>query len=588
LPVLWALLAGAATAASNGSSHDTTALDPGNPASGRVEIDVTDILGNDLASRVVFRPQGAETAKPFVVEAPQGRANHVLAAGAYEAYIHVYESGVPILVDVQRIIVEEGRTAYVPLNLAEGRLDDKSLWECDHDFDLAINIAEIRAGTDPTDPSSVPGHRQLRFESRALDKEPGWRRGELHAKSMHGGGKEPVGKLIKRAEKAGLDFLAITDRNTMAACEDPDFQSDNVVLIPAMEWGSDAMGVALIYAPGTYPPPPDTPAVAQAVAIRVQAQGGFFAVGHPCFPNAPWQWAVGEPNAVEVWCRDWVKVPPITRDVLRKDLFARRDGKVVNPIAVAASTTEAVSANSQAVIFWDRHLAMGSRVGIIAGSMSASRRVPLGEPITYVYTAEKSLRAILDGLRWGRTFISAGPDGPEIAFEADVLNDGRTDVIMGGVIPLHVETRFIIAVKGAKGKKLQVMCNGRPVVSKVIESDSFVNQFSDEPRSYSVYYARVVVPTQGSPAEGVFTPLEVLAMTSPIYAQQMIVTDKDPEQIWISLQDEENLRDTGGRVTGTGRELALPGYEGLWVRPDIDAEPWDPSWGQEITPQRLR
>ena len=98
-------------------------------------------------------------------------------------------------------------------------------------------------------------------------------------------------------------------------------------------------------------------------------------------------------------------MPPITVDSLNEEMRAqvRVAGDELRyqfPIAYAANTP-GLSANGQAAVFWDVQMLRGMRTAAIAGSNSASPKVPLGQPITYVYAREKSLDGILDGLRRG-------------------------------------------------------------------------------------------------------------------------------------------------------------------------------------------
>jgi len=176
----------------------------------------------------------------------------------------------------------------------------------------------------------------------------------------------------------------------------------------------------------------------------------------------------------------------------------------------------------------------------IGGSNSASPKVPLGQPITYVYARDKSAPAIIEGLRMGRTVISSGKNGPMLYMNADSLNDGKIDVGIGGVVPLGVDIMFHVSVKGAAGKKLQVLENGRPIRTVPIVKDSIGIRFLRHPTLYSVYRARVI----GSPREGAagFGDFDVYAMTSPIYAQD--ITQEllwrnpklDVDRTWIEIQ----------------------------------------------------
>lgn len=505
------------------------AAPPANTANGEIQVDLTDVLGHDLPGRVNLHCAGKE---PIVLEIPQGHLKTNVPPADYKAYIYVYVLGVPVLVDVKNAKVQSGATEFILVNLLEGS-GQRPLFDFDQDCDFALDRVEVAEGTNPADASSIPGKPALPFEDRVLAKEKKWYRGELHCHSSYGGGKESVAELVARAEKMGLDFLAITDRNTLAASQDAGFKSKSVVLIPAMEWGSDERGVALLYGLRTFPEFVDSIPQAQALVDLVQAQGGFFAVAHPCFPGKPWQWGLSYVNGVEVWCRDWASVPPLSLDQLSEDLGERRDGKLVHSVAYAAASAvvrgepNQLSANGQACIFYDAELVRGLKAAAIGGSGSASPSVPLASPVTYVYATEKSVRGILDGLRRGRTYVSAGLKGPRIQFSADILSDKKMDVGVGGTVPLDVPTTFEAAVDGAEGKEIQILLNGRPLISKKIESNGFVIQFEDTPATYAVYRARVV----GKPQEVRFGNLEVFAMTSPIYAQEVEVNDPKIKEI---------------------------------------------------------
>jgi hypothetical protein len=277
-----------------------------------------------------------------------------------------------------------------------------------------------------------------------LLNKPGWYKGELCSFSKYSIGSENVSELIKRAEKDGLDFLAITDINTLKSIEDPEYHSDKIVLIPAMKWGNEEKGYALVYCPRTPLDTPTTIPEAQAECIRVQAQGGIFAIAHPCFPVGFWQWGLNYVNAIQVWCREWRAVPPLTLDKLHDWIKEKKDGRFVYSLAAAVneSNIASVSANSQASRFWDYEIARGAMTCGIAGSHSSSPSVPLGKPITYVRAENKSLAAILDGIRLGRTFVSSGTGGVKLAFIADTLADNKIDVGIGGVVPLDLDIRF--------------------------------------------------------------------------------------------------------------------------------------------------
>lgn len=491
---------------------------------GHIEINVTDVLGNDIPACVELQGKGLST--PFRIEVPKGHVQAAAPVGNFRAYVSIYWLKVPVMVEVKDLSIETGKTAYLLTNVLEGAAGDRGPLAFDQDNDFVIDRVEKACGTDPHDAASIPGRATVPVDDRVLEKKEGWYVGELHTRSTYGGGKETPEQLVRRAERMGLDFLAITDRNTMAACSAPGFHSDSVVLIPALEWGSDQRGVALLYGPRTFPEFVDDIPRAQALVDLVQAQGGFFAIASPCFPTAPWQWGLGFVNGVETWCRGWRSVPPLTLDKLGEDLKERKEGRLVHSIAFAAATT-GVSANAQAAIFYDAELVRGLKAAVIGGSASASPNVPMGSPATFVYAMEKSVKGILDGMRQGRTYVSAGSKGPRLRFVADVLKDGTFDTSLGGIVPLHVPTMFEATVSGVKSGELQVLLNGYPFVSKKIEGDPFSLRFDHTPENYSVYRVRVVTPAKK--ADG-FGPFEMLAVSSPIYGQDVKVKDPKFEQ----------------------------------------------------------
>ena len=554
---------------------------------GTLRVDVTNIQGHFLPSKVVLVPNDG-SGKTLTVQAPGGETEARVPSGRYRVFVSVYDWDIPIVVSIRDIDINAGEQEFLIESIAEASSPKRRLRDFDQDRDLVLDRVENDLGTDPADPASYPGAVPIPFEDAILSDKAAWYRGDLHVRSVHGGGKESVAALVKRAEKTGLDFIAITDRNTMEACKDPDFKSSKVLLIPAMEWGDDENGVALIYGPRTMPELTEDMIDAQGVVYRVQGQGGVFAIAHPCFPTAPWQRGLSYVNAIEVWCRSWSDVPPLALQNLAKELaFRDKDGKLLYAIAIAAATPH-LSANGQAALFWDVEMNRGLKAAPIAGSLSSSPDVPMGSPITYVYAEKKSVSAVLDGLRRGRTYLSSGLKGPRVTFQADVLANGTIDVNVSGIIPVGADTCFYVNVIGAKGKKAQLLENGRPAVTKIIESDNFMMRSICRPNMRTVYRVRVVdAPARRGPAA--FTDLEVLAMTAAIYAEDMIFLKEgtDPLDVWIRLRNESlpplfvdpTRRSPDGRPIVHIDKTAPQPYEGEFQPPPGDpVRTIEPQW----------
>ena len=509
---------------------------------GTIEFDITDVVGRPLHAKVKLVAESGAT--PIVFELDEGIGTTTVASGNYTSYVYTYENGIPYLIDFRKLSVANNQTTYLPVSLLEGSAGARPLSDFDADYDLAIDTVELKAGTDPRDAASIPGLSAYTWPSPVLKDQAGWYSGELQVHSNYGRGSQSVSQLVRIAERMGLDFLAITDRNTLDAPLDPDFKSRSVVLIPAMEWGDESRGVALVYAPRTFPQETDSVPEAQAISIRVQAQGGIFAIAYPCFPTSPWQWGLRYVNAIQGWCRDWRGVPPMSlQQITDESILERRNGKLIHSLANAAATPGR-SANGQSTLFWDLELKRGLKAGIIAGSNSSSPVVPMASPVTYVYALEKSLRGILDGIRRGRTIVAKDLNAPRLYFTADVLNNGKVEIMLGGSVPLRQPTRFIVDVEGGKGTRLEVLMNGLPIRSMRIKSDQLTYSFVMTPDTYSVLRVRILGESTGPG----FDILEMLTMTSAIYAQEIVVLDEDGNELtWVEIEndyaDPEALRE---------------------------------------------
>jgi hypothetical protein len=506
--------------------HDAT--------SARCFVSVKNILDQPLPARIRLLPTGGGEIASFEITSGEGEIS--APAGSYTAAVYAYDAGVPILVHVQPVVLSPQTRAEVKTTVLEGSGGNRSLSAFDGDLDLALDRVEIEAGTDPANARSAPAETVIEWPSPVLEKKGAWYRGELHAYSAYGPGSEKVGELVRRAESERLDFLAIADPNTLAAAQDPGFKSNKVVLIPAMEWRHPQLGSALLYAPSSLVSAEVSWPEAQALAMKLEAQGGIFAVAHPTQPGHVWQWGLKRFNAIEAWFGAWRSTPPIEVGNLAEE-WSRRNNKneFLHPIAYAAATNF-LSANGQATVFYDVETTHGVHAALIGGSGSTGKKQPLGRPMTYVWAKEKSLNAILDGLRRGRTFVNAGPDAPFIEFTADIMADGSTDVGPGGMIPINVKSRFRVGVDGAKGARLEILFNGYPMQSFVIEWDRFLYSLDDKPGATGAYRVRIIT----APKEKGYGVSEVLAMTSPIYAQSYFIDESKgmAKDGWIDVKSD--------------------------------------------------
>lgn len=208
-----------------------------------------------------------------------------------------------------------------------------------------------------------------------------WLRGDLHMHSVHSDGEYALGEVFKLCEAAGLDFISVTDHNTI---------SQNLVPAPA---------TALIRIPGveltTYRGHSNLLGVAAPIndfRVRSQAeleqrlhyarqQGARIVLNHPFDPGCGWEWDwTIDYDWFEVWNGPWRSI------------------------------------NQQALDWWHAQLVSGRRLVAVAGSDThrPHQYVKHGYPCSWVYSASPTADAILDAIDQGHLVLSYAPDGPRI------------------------------------------------------------------------------------------------------------------------------------------------------------------------------
>ena len=126
--------------------EEVEAAGPPLPA-GALEIDITNVLGQHLDARVDLL--GLAGAPEQTLEVAGGRLETRVPQGAYRAYVHVYDYGVPVLVETRDLEVGAEKPAYLLVNLLEGASGALTVRDFDFDGDLAIDRVELDSGTNP-------------------------------------------------------------------------------------------------------------------------------------------------------------------------------------------------------------------------------------------------------------------------------------------------------------------------------------------------------------------------------------------------------------------------------------------------------
>jgi hypothetical protein len=238
----------------------------------------------------------------------------------------------------------------------------------------------------------------------------GWYRGDLHAHTLHSDAAWNVPDLLAWAREQKLDFVTLSDHNTVAGLAQIDAaRADDLLTMGGMEfttfWGHAlALGVREWIDWRTNPAVGGARTMPQ-IAAEVEARGGLFIIAHPKAVGDPYctgcQWVFpdmmpGPARVVEVWNSD-----------------LRGDSRNAMGLKLAYDWFNA-----------------GYRMALTAGT---DNHGPRGTVPHYgynsVYAEELSETEILRAIRAGHSYISAGPTlglsamlGEQQAMMGDVLD----------------------------------------------------------------------------------------------------------------------------------------------------------------------
>ncbi len=294
---------------------------------------------------------------------------------------------------------------------------------------------------------------------------PRWFRGDLQSHTFHSDASGTPEDLAAAARARGLDFVAVTDHNTVSqAPYMRALSGSDTLLIPSIEvttyyghanvWGTDRWLDFRCH----------TDEDMARVIAEVHRRGLLFSINHPKTNGPRWSYSPNLPiDCVEVWQAPWMV----------RNWESRR--------------------------FWMQLLAQGRRVVAVGGS---DRHQPpfdgtfgmyeLGTPTTWVYAKELTTEAILAGVRAGHVFISEDVEGPQLTMTAEA--DGQRG-IMGDKLQCRKAERVSVhcRVTGGAGKVLWLLTRSGLHESAVIPTDTF-EHVTEVPAEAGFVRAEVVYP----------------------------------------------------------------------------------------------
>ena len=202
-----------------------------------------------------------------------------------------------------------------------------------------------------------------------------WLAGDLHAHTVHSDGAMTVPELACFAISRGLDFIAVTDHNTVShhAGLPSAARRYGITLLPGQEV-TTAYGHAGVLGDTGWI---DFRCNPDDWLAATEHGGGLMSVNHPIAGPSSWLRQMSRrPPLVEVWHWSWLDLSWTTPLAW---------WQAWDPAAIPVGGSD-----------WHRH-----------GSDA-----PPGTPTTWVESAGSEPDAILDGLRAGRVAVSAERDGP--------------------------------------------------------------------------------------------------------------------------------------------------------------------------------
>ena len=353
-------------------------------------------------------------------------------------------------------------------------------------------------------------------------------------------GNLPVGDQIGEAEVTGLDFTPLTDHRTYDQQWDPQWTSSRLLLIPGEEANGSPHAIVLgavdTVVDGANPPGSAAFRHVQQSIWDAHAQDAIWSVAHP--DDGEYTPAAG-PND-------------------------NASAQGMNTVELYNPSMDPDAQVDYAENRWNR----GFRFGATAASDCHFRELwgiaGPGMPTTWVFAAERSVRAILDALRAGHTTISNSPTGPFATLEADVDGDGVFEA-MGGdevIVPdRRLPHRASLRVRAQRASGITVLVYASPGRSAGPVA-TFTPASDDE--TFSVPLAlpgdqswfRVELRSPGS-LPGIDSdptlPDQLRAATSPVFVSVREPAEPQPE---IPLPRPAAGRDGASLLIGESGEFA--------------------------------
>jgi len=324
-------------------------------------------------------------------------------------------------------------------------------------------------------------------------------KGDLHIHSLHSDGKETIYEIAEKALAKGLDFIAITDHNTISHVEETRDLSRvlGIPIYPGIEV-TTYYGHINTYGVSWVDFRRRSVEDFKALLDQLRGLGQIAIANHPfdfnesCIGcNFKYKEILSAFDAIEVWNG---LLPP--------------------------------EWNAHSVRLWQDYLDRGHRIPIVGGSdYHGPGKSELGSPTTWVYTDTPTFEGVIKAIKAGRAFVSSTPNGPHISLRAYLTGSSHSYTI-GDTIRTSKSSSITVYLKAELLPDSFDMCS--EPIARVITSEGVIeaieirgggleNRISIEPlRGHK--YVRVEIGCYSDPFS--LEPASVkayLAITNPIY-----------------------------------------------------------------------
>lgn len=286
----------------------------------------------------------------------------------------------------------------------------------------------------------------------------GWYRGDLHGHTLHSDGSWDVRDFVRYARDYRLDFVTLTDHNTVSPLAEHDSYSANDLLtmggieLTTYHGHALALGVRDWLEWRTTLDNLGMPEAAR----RALDAGALYIIAHPMSVGDPWctgcDWQYpdmmpGSARCVEVWNGPW--------------------GDMSN--------------NERSLALWYGWLNEGCRMVATAGT---DIHGPLNDPypgFNVVYADELSEQAILDAIRRGHLYLSSAP-----RLEFVATSTGGARAMMGDLIERALLDLLVTWSDVEQGSRIRLIQDGAVIEEMPIDAEGSLNRTRDGGRWYTV------------------------------------------------------------------------------------------------------